>query len=215
MRRPVPPLRSTSATSVLLDCRIRAYRWGRRCLDSRCQHQWNTSLDRCRSIDSPPICAPERSAVERREIWLWSRSVRACTVQLDGKAVFSCLTPVAALNGRRVRTVEGLGTINKPGALQRDFFASNLSNLRAALDWCFSDHGGNALGARLSGASASLFFQAGFLPEYVTWTERAVGVLDPAGARFHINIVQDSAQGLSAISLLSHGIQTNTRIATG
>ena len=67
-----------------------------------------------------------------------------------------------------------------PGSI--DFFASNLSNLRAALDWCFSDHGDNALGARLSGASASLFFQAGLLPECVTWTERAVGVLDPAGA---------------------------------
>jgi nicotinate dehydrogenase subunit A len=40
-------------------------------------------------------------------------------VQLDGKAIFSCLTPVAALQGRRVRTVEGLGTISKPSVLQR------------------------------------------------------------------------------------------------
>lgn len=45
----------------------------------------------------------------------------ACTVQLDGKAIFSCLTPVAALQGRRVRTVEGLGTIAKPSVLQRAF----------------------------------------------------------------------------------------------
>ena len=62
------------------------------------------------------------------------------------------------------------------------FFTSNLSSLRAALDWCFSDHGGSALGARLSGAAASLFFQAGLLPECVTWSERAVGVLGPDGA---------------------------------
>jgi nicotinate dehydrogenase subunit A len=47
----------------------------------------------------------------------------ACTVQIDGKAVFSCLTPIAALDGRRVRTVEGLGTIEKPSALQRAFEA--------------------------------------------------------------------------------------------
>ncbi len=47
----------------------------------------------------------------------------ACTVQVDGKAVFSCLTPIAALDGRRVRTVEGLGTIEKPSALQRAFEA--------------------------------------------------------------------------------------------
>jgi predicted ATPase/DNA-binding winged helix-turn-helix (wHTH) protein len=67
-----------------------------------------------------------------------------------------------------------------PGSI--DFFAANLSNLHEALEWCFSGHGDNALGARLSGASAPLFFQAGLLPECVTWTERALGVLEPAGA---------------------------------
>jgi nicotinate dehydrogenase subunit A len=45
----------------------------------------------------------------------------ACTVQLDGKAVFSCLTPIAALEGRRIRTVEGLGTVQNPGVLQQAF----------------------------------------------------------------------------------------------
>jgi nicotinate dehydrogenase subunit A len=45
----------------------------------------------------------------------------ACTVQLDGKAVFSCLTPIAALEGRRIRTVEGLGTIQNPSVLQQAF----------------------------------------------------------------------------------------------
>ena len=32
----------------------------------------------------------------------------ACTVLLDDKPVFSCLVPVAALGGRKVRTLEGL-----------------------------------------------------------------------------------------------------------
>jgi aerobic-type carbon monoxide dehydrogenase small subunit (CoxS/CutS family) len=32
----------------------------------------------------------------------------ACTVIVDGKAVFSCLMPVAALPGRAIRTVESL-----------------------------------------------------------------------------------------------------------
>jgi nicotinate dehydrogenase subunit A len=45
----------------------------------------------------------------------------ACTVMLDGQAVFSCLTPVSALAGRQIRTVEGLGTIDRPGALQQAF----------------------------------------------------------------------------------------------
>jgi nicotinate dehydrogenase subunit A len=41
----------------------------------------------------------------------------ACTVMVDGQAVFSCLIPVIALEGRAIRTIEGLGN----NALQRAF----------------------------------------------------------------------------------------------
>lgn len=47
----------------------------------------------------------------------------ACTVQVDGKAVFSCLTPLAAVERREVRTVEGLGTITAMNPLQQAFVA--------------------------------------------------------------------------------------------
>ena len=45
----------------------------------------------------------------------------ACTVLVDGEAAFSCLTPVSVLAGRKVRTLEGLGTAESPGAVQRAF----------------------------------------------------------------------------------------------
>jgi len=45
----------------------------------------------------------------------------ACTVMVDGAAVNSCVTPVGTLKGRRVLTVEGLGTTAKPGVLQQAF----------------------------------------------------------------------------------------------
>ena len=45
----------------------------------------------------------------------------ACTVIIDGKAAFSCVTPISALPGRKIRTVEGLGTVAKPGPLQQAF----------------------------------------------------------------------------------------------
>jgi len=45
----------------------------------------------------------------------------ACTVQVDGQAAYSCLLPVAAAQGRRIRTVEGLGTVENPGVLQKAF----------------------------------------------------------------------------------------------
>jgi aerobic-type carbon monoxide dehydrogenase small subunit (CoxS/CutS family) len=45
----------------------------------------------------------------------------ACTVMIDGEASFSCLTPAIELQGRQIRTVEGLGTAEHPGPLQQAF----------------------------------------------------------------------------------------------
>jgi len=47
----------------------------------------------------------------------------ACTVLVDGKAVLSCILPAAAVRGREVTTVEGLGTAETPGPLQQAFEA--------------------------------------------------------------------------------------------
>jgi aerobic-type carbon monoxide dehydrogenase small subunit (CoxS/CutS family) len=45
----------------------------------------------------------------------------ACTVIADKQPVFSCITPVSALQGRKIRTIEGLGTLENPGPVQRAF----------------------------------------------------------------------------------------------
>ena len=45
----------------------------------------------------------------------------ACTVLIDGKAVRSCVTPVGAVDKSEITTVEGLGSIEKPHALQQAF----------------------------------------------------------------------------------------------
>src|SRR5438309_8486211 len=45
----------------------------------------------------------------------------ACTVLLDGKAIRSCQTSVSRVSGRTVTTIEGLGTPDKPDALQSAF----------------------------------------------------------------------------------------------
>jgi nicotinate dehydrogenase subunit A len=47
----------------------------------------------------------------------------ACTVLLDGKAVRSCVTPIKQVAGRTVTTLEGLGTPDKPDAVQTGFIA--------------------------------------------------------------------------------------------
>lgn len=45
----------------------------------------------------------------------------ACTVMVDGEATLSCITPVVLLADRAITTVEGLGTIDNPGPVQRAF----------------------------------------------------------------------------------------------
>jgi aerobic-type carbon monoxide dehydrogenase small subunit (CoxS/CutS family) len=47
----------------------------------------------------------------------------ACTILLDDQPIFSCVTPVAAVQGRKVTTVEGLGSIEHPGPVQQAFEA--------------------------------------------------------------------------------------------
>jgi isoquinoline 1-oxidoreductase alpha subunit len=42
----------------------------------------------------------------------------ACTVHIDGQAVRSCVTPLAAVAGRRITTIEALGTPEHRHALQ-------------------------------------------------------------------------------------------------
>jgi nicotinate dehydrogenase subunit A len=47
----------------------------------------------------------------------------ACTVMVGGNAVLSCLTPLSVVGSRPVKTVEGLGSPDKPSALQSAFIA--------------------------------------------------------------------------------------------
>src|SRR5260370_25475225 len=45
----------------------------------------------------------------------------ACTVIVDGEAAYSCLLPAIAAEGRKIVTIEGLGSAEKPNPLQQAF----------------------------------------------------------------------------------------------
>jgi nicotinate dehydrogenase subunit A len=51
----------------------------------------------------------------------------ACTVLLDGKAVRSCVQPVSGVAGKKVTTLEGLGTPESPDPVQAAFIAEQAS----------------------------------------------------------------------------------------
>lgn len=45
----------------------------------------------------------------------------SCTVLVDGQPVVSCVVPISVLENRKITTLEGLGTQQAPGPLQRAF----------------------------------------------------------------------------------------------
>jgi nicotinate dehydrogenase subunit A len=45
----------------------------------------------------------------------------ACTVIAGGEAVFSCILPAEAVEGKEIITLEGLGTLENPAPIQRAF----------------------------------------------------------------------------------------------
>jgi aerobic-type carbon monoxide dehydrogenase small subunit (CoxS/CutS family) len=50
----------------------------------------------------------------------------ACTVHLDGAPVRSCVLPVGAAAGKRVTTLSGLGTSEKPHPLQQAYIVEQV-----------------------------------------------------------------------------------------
>ena len=84
----------------------------------------------------------------------------ACTVLVNGQAVRSCVTPIDALSGAQITTLEGLGTLDKPHALQRAFIAEQaaqcgycisgmiMTRQGAARPQSETERGGRARGAR-------------------------------------------------------------------
>ena len=47
----------------------------------------------------------------------------ACTVQIDGQALRSCVTPLSAVVGKRIVTIEALGSADQPHPLQTAWLA--------------------------------------------------------------------------------------------
>ncbi len=50
----------------------------------------------------------------------------ACTVHKNGQAIRSCVTPVASVAGAKIKTIESLGTPEKPHPLQLAWIAEQV-----------------------------------------------------------------------------------------
>jgi predicted ATPase/DNA-binding winged helix-turn-helix (wHTH) protein len=75
----------------------------------------------------------------------------------------------------------------------------HLGNMRAALNWCFSDRGTPSLGTALAAATAPFFMKASLLHECVRWSTRAISALPHADRRNSIELVLQDAVARSSM----------------
>jgi isoquinoline 1-oxidoreductase alpha subunit len=63
----------------------------------------------------------------------------ACTVHLDGQAIRSCITPLASVEGKDVRTIEGLATTDVDGLLNLHIVQQTFIDEQVPqCGWCMS-----------------------------------------------------------------------------
>ncbi|MBC9876834.1 tetratricopeptide repeat protein [Bradyrhizobium sp. INPA01-394B] len=82
----------------------------------------------------------------------------------------------------------------KPG---RDFaaVAEEFGNVRAALNWCFSDQGDRGAGVALAAAAIPLFFKLSLLAECELWVTRAIETLDETEGSLRQGLLLHTALG--------------------
>jgi len=90
-------------------------------------------------------------------------------------------------------------------------YASHIGNVRAALEWAFSDHGDSIVGAELAGWAASLFVGLSLLEECKRWCERALAALDATRHGTRQEMILQEALALS--SMFTSGNSDRVRAA--
>ena len=70
-----------------------------------------------------------------------------------------------------------------------------LSNIRGALTWCFSERGNQAMGAALAAAAMRLFFERSLLAECQLWATEAIKALNGANGNARHDLALHAALG--------------------
>ena len=82
-------------------------------------------------------------------------------------------------------------------AAERSLHLANLSNVRAALEWCFGPGGDPEFGVALATAAAPVFLSMSLLRECQRWSERAIAALDPEASGADLEMHLQVALGVS------------------
>ncbi|UPK37200.1 helix-turn-helix transcriptional regulator [Bradyrhizobium sp. 186] len=94
-------------------------------------------------------------------------------------------------------------------------FAQHVGNVRAALEWAFSDHGDIAIGAELATWAAPLFVSLSLLDECRKWCERALAALGDTERSTKTEMILQEFLALSSMFTKGNGSEVRTAIERG
>jgi nicotinate dehydrogenase subunit A len=112
----------------------------------------------------------------------------ACTVILNGVATRSCVIPLAAVEGAEVRTLDGLGTADKPHPVQAAFIAEEAAQCGYCTNgWIMTavaglERNANPTDAEIRAMLAGLKCRCGTHMAMMRAVRRAAAALTSAGA---------------------------------
>ena len=89
-------------------------------------------------------------------------------------------------------------------------YADHLPNVRAALDWSFSESGDRALAIRLAAAAAQFFLELTLLTECYRWTQQAIAAIDGSSAGGLHEMELQAALGVSEMFTRGNTPQVRT-----
>jgi predicted ATPase len=88
----------------------------------------------------------------------------------------------------------------------------HLSNVRAALEWSFSEQGDKEVGTALAAASAPLLLELSLLTECRVWMDRAIAALDVRGGRRELELQE--ALAVSLMPIKGNGEEVHAALTT-
>jgi aerobic-type carbon monoxide dehydrogenase small subunit (CoxS/CutS family) len=98
----------------------------------------------------------------------------ACTIWLDGTPVYACTILAVEAEGRAITTVEGLGTPEKPSAVQKAFWREDAMQCGfctpgfvMSVEWAVKTHGKAVTAEQVKAATAGNLCRCGTYPHVV------------------------------------------------
>ncbi|NVH75771.1 ATPase [Paraburkholderia sp. JPY432] len=100
-------------------------------------------------------------------------------------------------------------------AEHRNARASNLGNIRAALQWCFGQDGDRQLGVELAAVATSLFIELSLISECRRWAEQALKCMDVLDRGDRLELDLQDALGHALMFTVGNEDQVQTALDRG